>query len=261
MAIRFTPEYNSRISRIVKNYNARIRFAHRMGTPLSQLPKPTSVRNLKKSYSSKTELDRELKNLELFSRKSSRVAEVKSETNFLTKYNLDLIQPNRRAAINYYQKMVDVLEPKIKKGYYAETERLDRYNYFLKLLKTPISKLDYYDLKNLSASIENYRVSHERRSAGYRGFLTELDFVFGQTGVPKEKQDEFFKKLSVLDENEFAELYENNDIIERVYDMADSPEYGEMKLNMTIDDATERIETLLETIDVMIAEQVAKRKK
>jgi len=261
MAIRFTPEYNERIRRIVKNYNARVRNAHKRGVPKSQLPNLVSVSGLKKSYSNRQALEDELNNLEIFGRKSTRVAEVKSETSFITNYELALLKQNRKEATKYYQNIIDVLTPKIKKGYLLETERIDLAKKYIELINAPEDSLSYDELKAAIAGVRKFRDSHAIRSSGYRGFLTVVDFAFDQTGVSQTEKDEFFKKLSVLDENEFFELYENNPVIERIFESADSPEYGPMKLNMTIDMTQDRVDYLLENIDSMIAEQIAKRKK
>ena len=61
------------------------------------------------------------------------------------------------------------------------------------------------------------------------------------------------KKLSELDEDQFFAMYEDNNIIERVYDLGGSPEKeGEIQLNTTEENAREIIDALTEQIDGLV---------
>lgn len=254
MAIRFTPEYRKYIKDIVDPYNRRVIAANKEGKiPKKFLPETVSLRKLKKNYPNRKALNKELANLKAFSRESVRQIETIDDVT-LTSYDINLINTNKKEVIDYYQSMYDVLAPKIEKGYYAEKERVEQYRSYLNLLRKDERELTGQDLKTLKAATNLYRESFNIRGGGYRGFLVEVEWVMRNVGIPKEDRDRFFKKLEQVDQDQFWKIYNTSDLIERVYDLVDSPEFGPMKLNTKKEDARELIDDLIAEIDALIEE-------
>lgn len=253
MAIRFTPEYNKRINRIVSNYNQKVNRANKRGKiNRSELPETVSARLLKKSYSNRSDLERELKNLESFSRKS-----VRRQDGVLSEYDVKIINQNRLAAIKHYEHEADIIREKANSNYPLQKERLNAIEANLKILKKGVSNANTEELVSMERYIDKYRKSFERRSTGYRGFLSEVEELMKMQKIDKAQRDAFFDKLSQLNEQEFFELYEKNDLISKIYQLADSPKVTGGKLIIHAKDEKEPeklIQTLLTDIDKLIAE-------
>ena len=257
MAIRFTPEYNERINKIVRNYNARVRKANKEGRlRKSNLPETVSARTLKKSYTSRTDLDRELRTLEMFNRKMARhpVGE------HLTEYDIATIKANKQATIEHFEKLADVVRSKVGKNLPLQQGRLDTIEVNIKNLMQDVDTASESDKRAMLAYVNKYRKNFERQANGYRGFLSEVDMIMDRVGVSKEQKDVFFKKLSKLNSEEFYELYEKSDLVSKVYELADSPKYtgGKLVLYDTEQNARELIDTLLQEADMLIAEVKSK---
>ena len=257
MAIRFTPEYNKYIRKTVNEYNRKVQRANTQGKiNKANLPDLISVKDLKRSYQHRADLDRELENLRMFSRKSVR----QKKAGEVSQYQVNLINANREKTIKFFEHKADIIRKKATSGYPLQKDRLNAIERNLEILRKGTEGATERELKTMSAYIDKYRSSFERQATGYRGFLSEVDLIMGNVGIDQAKQDELFKKLSKLDEEEFMDLYEKEDIIGRIYELADSPKYtgGELKLKGNEDDARRLIDSLIENIDVMIAEVKAK---
>lgn len=239
MAINYDSALNARMSRIVRNYNRRVE-----GT---NAPK-VSVARLRKNYYRRADLNRELKNLEAFTKKTA----FKDPTAKVSDYDKELIKANRDATIKFLEEKLGYLHKRHKSGFPIEQAQFKNIELNIENLKKDINIASQIELGAMAGEVNEYRKSFEERGAGYRGFLSEVEFVMGNVGIPKAQRDEFFEKMKQLNPHEFLEMYNNSDLIARIYDLADSPTVGGVKLNTTVEDAKEKIETLLEEIDVLI---------
>lgn len=252
MAIRFTPEYNKYIRKTVNEYNRKVQRANTEGKIKKvNLPELASVKTLKKSYLHREDLDKELANLKAFSRKSIR----KEKVGGVNEYQLNLIKNNREKTIEFFEHKADVIRKKATSGYPLQKDRLVAIEENLDILKKGVDGASEDDLKAMYAYVNKYRGSFERQATGYRGFLSQVDLVMDDIGVPKDKQDEFFNKLSKLSEEEFMDLYEKNDIIDDIFNLADSPKLtGGVFMVKDEERAENLINELLGNIDTLIKE-------
>ena len=240
MAINYDDALNARMSRIVRNYNRRAE-----GT---KAPK-VSVARLRKDYYRRADLNRELRNLEAFTKKKA----FKDATAKVSAYDIELIKTNRKETIKFLQEQQKFLKARKKKGYPLEEAEIKNLALNERLLSQDIESASQDDLKAMLGSVHDYRVSFAERGAGYRGFLSEVEWVMGQVGIPQEDQEEFFEKMKQLNPQELYEIYEDSELVKRIYSLADSPSYGNIKLNTDDKDAKEKIEELMKTIDKLIA--------
>ena len=253
MAIRFTPEYNKRIAKVVKNYNASVRKANKQGKMRKdRLPELTSVETLKKSYSKRADLERELKTLESFSRKSAKAGYAVGISN----YDIDVIRKNRRATIKHFEHVAETIKKKATTNYPLQTARYKAIEANLKILKKRPSEATEEELKTMLANVTKYRKNFERQATGYRGFMSEIDLIMERVGISDTERDAFFEKFSKLTPEEFEDLYSKNDLISRIYELADSPKYtkNELHLYASEDQAKNLINTLMNEADMLIAE-------
>lgn len=241
MAINYDDALNARMSRIVRNYNRRVE-----GT---KVPK-VSVARLRKDYSRRADLNRELKNLEAFSKKTA----FRDATAKVSEYDKQLIRNNRAETIKFLQEQQQYLQKRIKKGYPLEEAEIKNLQLNERLLSQDIESSSQADLQAMLGSVQDYRKSFAERGAGYRGFLSEVEWVMGQVGIEPEEQEEFFNKMKKLSPQELYAIYEESELVKRVYELADSPSYGNIKLNTTDEDAKTKIRALLDSIDSLIAE-------
>ena len=258
MAIRFTPEYNKYINKIVQNYNKRVSRANTLGKiNKSALPEKVSVKTLKKSYTNRADLDRELKNLAMFKRKDAR-----ADKGSVAKYDVELIKQNRKATIKYFEKQASYAREKLKNNFPLQRERLNEIEANLDILYKGVKGASPAELKAMERYVDKYRKSFERQATGYRGFLSEVDGIMEKLSIPKDERDNFFEKFSQLSEAEFYDLYERNDLINKIYQIADSPKYtgGKLVMHTGANEARNYINTLMEEADVLIAETKARFK-
>lgn len=261
MAIRFTPEYNKRIERIVKNYNSGVIRANKQGKiRKDRLPELVSVKALKTSYSKKSDLERELRTLEAFTRKGASTSYAIGISN----YDIDTIRRNKRATIKYFEGLRDIIKEKGTDKYPGQAGRIRTIEKNLDILRKSTTEATEDELESMLAYVDKYRKSFERQATGYRGFMSEIELVIDRVNqgasedekITEEQKDAFFKKFSQLNPEELFELYERKDLIKRVYLLADSPKYtgGKLKLYSSVTDARDLINTLMEEADLMIAQ-------
>lgn len=250
MAIRLTPEYKKNMYKIVRNYNRRVKRANTEGKiRKDRLPEKASIYALTHNYSSRDELDKELANLQSFSRQSVR----QKYNTTLSEYDVDLIKRNKKDAREFFENRRDMLEKNLNPVSLSDEATLARYEAYVDILGKDLDSLDDQDAKLMERAVANYRMAHAKQGAGYRGFMAEVEWVMDNVGIDPEVKDEFFKKLRKLSPDEFYQIYMENDLITAVYRLADSPSVSEMKLNTTEEDARGIIDALIENVDVMIA--------
>lgn len=259
MAIRYTPEYNRRIRRVVENYNRKLSRARQIDkVKKADLPEQVSVKTLKNSFTRRRDLERELRTLEKFSRQS-----VKQSVGRVTVYDREVIKKNRRATIKYFENTVRAIRKKDIKYYPGEQARVKTIEQNLDILRKGVSRATESEIETMKAYVDKYRKSFQIQASGYRGFMSEVEQIIdavnigaGDEQISDADKDAFFKKFSKLTPEEMYELYESSDLIGRVYRLADSPKYtgGELKIYASDDYARTLIKALMEEADLLISE-------
>ena len=253
MAIRYDPEYNKEIRRVVKNFNQSVTRAMKRGTPKNVLPDTIKVSNIKELYDTRAELNRQLAQIEKFKIKDLKTYVNTKSGQQIRKWKYDYLELNAEHAKEYFEKRRDAVSQKINRGFAGESMRLDNINSKLETLSLDTSKMSESQYRSYEAAIREYMTAPAKIKAGYRGFLSEVDEVMKRVQIPKEESDAFFKKFRVLTPDQFQYLYEHSDIIDRVYDIIDSPIHGnKTKMNTSKKDAKKIITTLIEEVDDLI---------
>jgi hypothetical protein len=73
-------------------------------------------------------------------------------------------------------------------------------------------------------------------------------------GYSQDEIDSVLNKFNKLNPKQFLYAYDHFDIISRIYELADSPIYGGLKLNTTEEDAENLVDTLMEQVDGVITD-------
>ena len=259
MAIRYNPKYNAEIRRVVHNFNQTRNRANQAGYAKSKLPNSVKVSELKARYKTRSELNKELTRLKNFTRKTLKEQIETKGGATTTAWNINYLKSHTDEAKKHFKDRQKSLEKKIKNGYPAERMTLDNVNAKLDILNLDLSKVSQAQLNSYKATINEYLNYSSLASRGYRGFLSEVDWVMGNVGISKEEKNEFFNKFKQLTPEQFQYLYDNSDLIGKIYMMVDSPIHDksgmkEPTLSTDRDDAETQIRTLLEEVDLLIEE-------
>lgn len=251
MAIRYDKSYNAEIARTVKNFNQKRNRAIKRG--FKSIPAPIKVSDLKARYTSRQEMNKQLAQLRNFGIRKDTLKYVENEGGATAiQWEFDYLKSNVKAAKEFFNKEYRLVSSKVG-DFPGERMRLDSIAKKLSTLDLDIAYMNQAQFNSYRAAIKEYINKPKKYSASYRGFLSEVEKVMTLVGISETAKNEFFEKLSVLTPEQFNKLYQTSDLISRIYELADSPEYeGTIKLNTSKDEARELIDTLLEETDDLI---------
>lgn len=246
---------NKEQQNIVRNYNRRVKYAAESGTPKKYLPQTYKLKELRRVFKSKADLNRELKHLQAFTKQS---LSEKANVNFnATKWEIKYLTSLRDLAIESFEKRRVTQENRIRRGYVGERDRLYNLEDKINLLQLDLTKVNQRQFLEYKAAINEFLEYPSLQARGYRGFLSEVDWVMENLQIPDKERTRFFNKLKTLTPEQFTYLYKEVDLVERIYDLADSPEFGEVKLNISPEKAKQLINSFMQDIDVYIEEAKA----
>ena len=252
MGIRYNPDFNKEIRRIVKNFNAKRNRAIDRG--YKEVPNIQRVSELKSRYATKRELRAELARLERFNKNKDSLKEIETSGGASAiKWEVDYIKSNLNMARAYWDRRIKDLS-KREKRFPAERGLLDNAISNRQALELDLAYVNQDQFKAMKGAVIHSLKAPHWSSRNYRGFLSEVESIMRMLQYDSREINQFMDKFSVLNADQFLQLYNNNDLIGRIYDIADSPSYGNIKLNTSKDDARERISTLLERTDEMVNE-------
>lgn len=249
MAIRYSKELNARLRREVDNFNKKRKRAIQRG--FRQLPPAMKVSELKARYTVKSDLDRELNRLRKFNI-TDALEKVETQGGIdSTAWELKYLKGNVRNARDYFEREFKRVSKRVAK-FPGEAERLNNIKAKIDILDIDLSYMNQEQFRSAKRAIIEYVEAPAKRRAGYRGFLSEVDLVMQRLGYSQDEIDSVLNKFNKLNPEQFLYAYDHFDIISRIYEIADSPIYGMLKMNTTDEDARDLIETLKEEVDGII---------
>lgn len=250
MAIRFTKDIEAQVIRDVKLFNAKRSKAIKQG--YKHVPPVLTVAELKSRYDTKGQLMGELEHIRSFSVSKDAMKEVElSGGAKAIQWEIDDLKRNLQYAKDWLGREFSTVRGLM---YKMPGERTRLSNVIAKraILEQDIEMLDQRSFDTYKGVIDDFYNAGVKRDAGYRGFLSEVELVMRRIGVDEKTIDEFFDTINTLTPNQFMLLYENEELIKKVYSLADSPTFGGFKLNTDEKDAKETIDTLLEYKDELV---------
>lgn len=249
MAIRYNKELNARLRREVDNFNKKRKRAIQRG--FRQLPPAMKVSELKARYTVKSDLDRELNRLRKFN-VTNALERVETQGGIdSTSWELKYLKGNVRNARDYFEREYKRVSKRVSK-FPGEAGRLNNIRAKIDILDIDLSYMNQEQFRSAKRAIFEYVEAPAKRRAGYRGFLSEVDLVMQRVGYSSDEINEVLNKFNKLNPEQFLYAYDHFDIISRIYEIADSPIYGMLKMNTTDEDARDLIETLKEEVDGII---------
>lgn len=250
MAIRYDANYNAKINRVVKNFNQKRNRAIKRG--FKSVPPPIKVSELKARYTTRKDLNKQLDLLSKFAHGRDVLNRIENQGGARAiKWEFDYLKGNEKLARDFFIREYNRLAPKTV-DFPGEKMRLDNIKYKIDMLDLDITTMSQSQFKTYKSAITEFINKPKNYAAGYRGFLSQVERVMRYLNFDDDTIDRFFDKFSALEPEQFHKLYEDSDLISRIYEIADSPIYGEMKLNSSDEDAEKLINTLMEETDDLV---------
>lgn len=254
MAIRFTPEFNKEIRRVVHNFNQKRNRAIKRG--FHNLPEPLTVSELKSRYENKAQLKRDLGLLSRFN--TSRDTALKTvETSGgakAIKWEYDYLKKNLNYAKQYYDREIrkaSLLDTDLA---VAKKEYLNNMKAKREYLDLELAELSQSQFRTFRATINESLKHNDYMRNGYRGWMNEVEMIMRRLGYDNKTINKFFEGFDELTPQQFTTMYRQNNIISRLYELyIPSKDISDgFKISTTEDDAKELIETFMIQKDEMI---------
>lgn len=261
MAIKYDDKLNERIRRDVKNFNAKVRYNKYKTRGKGMLPQLISTKVIKDKYSDKSREDL-IKQLELYEQFGERSALDKVDGSRLSKWEYNYLKENQQKTREFYKNEIADLERLINNRpeiYERHNERLTNLQRREAKLDRDLSTLDEDEIKSLR-SVYNYAErSDVVKQQGFRLYLSQLTRTMNNLGYSRDEINALLEKFNTLSENEFLELVRNEDLIDVVYDLIDSPK-GRGNYELMTDEARARdiVTDIQNQADALIAKYKSK---
>ena len=249
MAINFDDQLNERLRNTVRNFNKRHSRLEAAG--VRNLPNHQYVYELKRRYTKRSDLEKELRFLERFTKNELANTKKLSEDFKVKEWQYDYLKNNTKNAVAYFKDEYERVNKRTGR-YPGERTYLDSIAAKIDVLSTDIKSMNESEIRSAITAVNEFAISPSQRRWQYRGFLSEVDWVMEKTGYSKEERDKFFNKFSKLTPSQFLYAYDHNDIIEKVYSLYHK-DYGEDEARLTDEKGADSIiEDLLEQVDDII---------
>lgn len=251
MARKFDADFNQEIYRTVKSFNQKIRRAESRGE--KGLPKLRKVSELKAQFTTKTDMKRELKQLQSLLNNKEALKRKATAEGTISNWEYDYIVNNLRAT----NKWIDRELVKAKERYknfpdhlYAIRADVKTLEHEKRVITSDLSKLTAAQLKVVGGTIERYKRRNIRITAGREYFMRNLDYLFTAKGTPEDKKRNIYKKLNSLSNDQFNDLYNNHDVISEIMIMIPSfPDSNDEKKMAEYEAANETSRDVLDAFE------------
>ncbi len=254
MAIRYDKSYNKEISRVVKNFNQKRNRAIKRG--FTHLPPRLLVSELKSRYETRPALNKELRKIEAFNKRkdSLEVVEMSGGAKAIN-WQLDYIKRNIEGAKAHFDREIAEMAKHDTVYDIGRRARLDTLQRQRDMLDLELTELSQDDFRTYQTIINKYVQYNHRADKTFKGFMAVVEESMKYAGFVDKDIKEFAKKFRVLTPNQFIDLYNDSHIIERIFELADSPKHGEgLKFTSDQEDTRELLEGLMEEADSLIEE-------
>lgn len=250
MAIRYDANYNAKINRVVKNFNQKRNRAIKRG--FKSVPPPIKVSELKARYTTRKDLNKQLDLLSKFAHGRDVLNRVENQGGATAiAWEFDYLKANEQLARQFFIREYNRIAPKTV-DFPGEKMRLDNLKAKIDMLDLDISTMSQNQFNSYRSTINEFINKPKKYAAGYRGFLSQVERVMRYLNFDNNTIDRFFDKFSNLTPEQFNKLYEDSDLISRIYEIADSPQYTEIKFNTSDEDAEKLLDTLIEETDDLV---------
>lgn len=247
------------ISKIRNNFNRKRLYNKSKTRGRGMLPERFSAKDFSAKYADKSraEIRKQLNLYRSFGKHDALDLAYPDTGSRLSKWEAKFFEINREKTRKFYDEEIADLERIIGNKPYVYTRQNER----MLNLRRRREKLDK-DLSTLSEdeikSLRNVYTYAERselvKEQGFRHYLNQLERTMRNLGYSKSEVNELFNKFNVLSENEFFEMIQNEDFLDAVYDLIDSPKQrGKYELMTDEERARGIVEEIKGRADSLIA--------
>lgn len=261
MKYNYSDDINKELYKAVKNHNEkRSRDMKKIGRAI--VPQKLYVKTIKERFAGKPvkEIRKEIKLIKSYNALGKNALKKVNGTS-LSYYEKGYFESRIPDALKFYDSEIDELTRIIGKKpeyFVRHHERLNTLKAQRKTLEramNDLTKLDESTIKSIRAYIGISQRSEITKERDYRTFLNQMDRAMGLLGYSKADIDKVYEKLYTLTPNEFMELYREEPIIEKLYEIIGSPEkQGEYELMVTEQTARRRVNSFLNHLDDLISQ-------
>lgn len=260
----------SEITRVIRNYNAKISrlekinkdFENKYGISKYKLPNKINKTKFKANYYDNNEIKRQLKNLQLFSKRGAENYTFLDSGASMSKYELEVLKKElRRARYNTTRQINQMLTNKVKiagvptDGTLANMGDRSYLNLISRKsgLSGDITKMNYEKIKSLKKLVERTNRSNTYYNSifkdNYMNIINKVGYHFG------EDSKGITEKLEKLKPEDFYKLFTNDKAVSSVLDYY-MVSKDDIDPSLNQESADELFELLSNNIDEIIASYV-----
>lgn len=247
------------ISKRLSNFNAKKRYNKTKTRQRGMLPKTISIREFKAKYADKPreEIERQLKLYQEFGKRDALDLAFPETGSRLSKWEANFFKQNLEKTKKFYDEEISDLQNIIggkSELYQRQHQRMVNLSRQREKLDKDLSTLSEEEIKSLRSVYEYAERSELSKQQGFETYLSQLSRTMDNLGYSKNEIKELINKFNVLSENEFYEMMMNEDLIDAVYDLIDSPK-GRGKYELMTDENRARsiVTDIQNRVDSLIA--------
>lgn len=217
MARKFSDELNADIRRTMRSAIQKVRRAEKRGE--KGLPTLPTVREFKAMYATEEDAKRNLRQYRAMLNNKEALQRYRTKEGTITNWEFGFIVQNLQETKRKVERELMKEQARVKDypdHLYAIKSNVLRLEAERDYLNRDLDQLTARELKTVSATIQRVQRSDLRTIAGRKHFMKMLDTILtAQTFSSKQRQN-IYQKINNLTNEEFAELYKNNDMVRTI---------------------------------------------
>lgn len=252
MAIRFDKNLNSEMRRVVRNFNQKRNRAIKRG--YHYIPQPLTVSELKRRYTSRSDLIRDLNRISQFNRGKDEVLKVVETSGGAKaiKWEYDYLKANLKYAQSFFDREIENASKLDTELNVAKMEYVNNLKTKRQFLELEFAELNQSQFNTMRATINEALNVNNRNLASYRGWMNEVENIMRYLGYSNKEINSFFKGFDELTPEQFLKMYRQNALVSRIYELYIPSREEGFTLSTTEDDAKDLINTFIAEKQEMI---------
>ena len=265
MAIRYDKKLNQEINRVVRNFNNKVRRLSNLESNYI-LPQRASVKELKQSVYTRTELKRKLNELQRFSKRGAEETVVTASGFSTSRYELENLKRESarvKRNLSIQLKKLEMTSPTVFGKPQSATFSQMGDSFYLNIktkreaLNKDLNMLTREEIQRYSKLVSKIGRSNEYMNSifkqNYNDILTNIGYY---TGYDNEKLKLLESKLNQLSPQQFYKLFQNEKAIKSIVDYypISTGGVGGFNPNDIKDDVETLYDNLINNIDSILDE-------
>lgn len=244
---------NERVRKAVKNFNEKQRRVEASGKGYA--PERASVREIKRRYTKRSELLKEVALLERFNKMGKSAYQVieNKAGGRTNRWRYEYMKSWQKEALNYWQNRLAYQQKLYESDFHypVRQENVENTKKIVQLLSTNLEDLETSKMKSFQWYIKKMQQEKNLRATDYRNFMSRIDEVMDNLGYSEQFRNEFFNKFTKLNPDQFWKMYQESNILRDIYETI-IPSPDKVKRPISEEDAQNKILTLVNHIDETI---------